>query len=61
MTDTLFDSLMEARRGIAHTMFARRLRECPSGSRWRPVILGEWLVILLGTNKSERDSNPGAV
>ena len=34
MTDNLVDSLMEARRGIAHTMCARRLRECPSGSRW---------------------------
>ena len=41
MTDTLFDFLMEARRGIAHTMCARRLRECPSGSRWRRLTAAE--------------------
>ncbi len=41
MTDNLVDSLMEARRGIAHTMCARRLRECPSGSRWRRLTAAE--------------------
>ncbi len=41
MTDNLFDSLMEARRGIAHTMCARRLRECLSDNRWRRLTAAE--------------------